>query len=820
MSRAVTTPGPAPLRAADLYRHCDPDSLPFETTAEMAGDFGLAIGQARVVEALELAARIPYDGFNLFVLGPPGSHRHKIAADFLRREAARRKTPNDLCYLNNFAEPRKPISLSLPAGRGRELRDDAARLVDLLREAIPAAFRSEHYGNSVAEIDQELEDRNRTALEALQEEASRESLSLVRTPHGFAVAPVRDGQVLADDAFEKLPEDEKNRTRDAIARLSEKLRRHIETLPKWQLERLDRIKQLNREITALTAREPIGALETKYRDFPDIVRYLGALREDVLANAQLFRGPEESPPGQSPGQSPGSPAPPEPWSRYAVNLLVAHVEGHGAPVVYENNPTLPNLVGRIEHVAQFGALVTDYSMIRPGALHAANGGYLMLDADRLLAEPLAWNALKRALFAKEIRIESAGQMLSLVSTVSLEPEPIPLDTRVVLIGERLAYYLLCELDPDFGSLFKVAADFENRVDRTPENTELYARLIGTLARREHLPPLTRGAVARVIEHSARLIGDSEKMTSRLRDIVDLLQEAGFRAEQAGAASIDRQHVQETIDAQTRRVDRVRDEFQEEIERNDLLIDTSGAVVGQVNGLSVLTIGSFSFGQPTRITANVRMGDGQVVDIEREIELGGAIHSKGVLILSAYLGSRYAAELPLSVTASLVFEQSYGGVEGDSASVAETCALLSALAEVPIKQSLAVTGSVNQHGTVQVIGGVNEKIEGFFDVCARRGLTGSQGVLIPKDNVKHLMLREDIVAAVRERRFRIYPITIVDEAITLLTGVEAGRRNARGRFPKGSVNQRVEDRLTDLAHKREDVTQQILGKARRATRKKK
>jgi lon-related putative ATP-dependent protease len=792
--------------------------LPFETTAELAGDFGLAIGQARVVEALELAARIPHEGFNLFVLGPPGSHRHKITEDFLRREAARRSTPSDSCYLNNFAEPRKPIALSLPAGRGRELRDDMARLVDRLREAIPAAFRSEHYGNSVAEIDQELEDRNRTALEALQEDANRESLSLVRTPHGFAVAPVREGQVLADDAFEKLPEDEKKRTRDAIARISEKLRKHIETLPKWQLERVDRIKQLNREITERAAREAIEELVAKYRDFPDIARYLDALREDVQANAQFFRGPEEAPPGQAPG----SPAPPEPWSRYAVNLLVDHIEGNGAPVVYENNPTLPNLVGRIEHVAQFGALVTDYSMIRPGALHRANGGYLILDADRLLTEPLAWNALKRTLFAKEIRIESAGQMLSLVSTVTLEPEPIPLDTRVVLIGERLVYYLLCELDADFGSLFKLAADFENRIDRTPENTELYARLIGTLARRAQVPPLTRTAVARVIEHSARLIGDSEKLTSRLRDIVDLLQEAGFRAAQASAETIDRLHVQQTIDAQTRRLDRVRDEFQEEIERNDLLIDTSGAVIGQINGLSVLTVGSFSFGQPTRITANVRMGDGQVVDIEREIELGGAIHSKGVLILSAYLASRYAAELPLSVTASLVFEQSYGGVEGDSASVAETCALLSALAHVPIKQSLAVTGSVNQHGTVQVIGGVNEKIEGFFDVCARRGLTGTQGALIPKDNVKHLMLREDVVEAVREGRFHIYPITTVDDAVTLLTGVEAGLRNSRGRFPKGTVNQRVEDRLTELAHKREDVTQQILGKARKGTgaRKKK
>ncbi|HEU4618285.1 MAG TPA: ATP-binding protein [Gammaproteobacteria bacterium] len=794
--------------------------MPFETTAEL-DDYDLAVGQKRVVEALELAARIPYDGFNLFVLGPPGSHRHKIAEEFLRAEAARKQPPEDWCYLNNFADERKPIAVSLPPSRGRELREDMARLVERLRAAIPAAFQSERYANSTAEIDQELEDRHRAALEALQQEASRESLSLVRTPHGFAVAPVREGKVLADDAFEKLPEEEKKRTTEAIERLSDKLRRHIETLPKWQLERVDRIKALNREVTERAAAGPIEELEAKYAGFAEIASYLAALRLDVLANAQLFRAAEAVPPGAAAQlPAPAAAGAPGPWSRYAVNLLVDHADENGAPVVYENNPSLPNLLGRIEHVAQLGALVTDYSLIRPGALHRANGGYLILDADRLLAEPLAWNALKRALFAKEIRIEEVGRMLSLISTVSLEPEPIPLDTKIALIGERLVYYLLCELDPDFGALFKVAADFENRIDRSRENTELYARLIATLARRERLLPLTRAAVARVIEQSARLIGDSEKLSSRLRDVVDLMQEAAFRAAQSKAQAIDRPHVQQAIDAQTERVDRVRDEFQEEIERNDLLIDTSGAVVGQVNGLSVLTIGSFSFGQPTRITANARMGDGEVVDIERETELGGAIHSKGVLILSAYLGSRYAPEVPLSMSASLVFEQSYGGVEGDSASVAESCALLSALAGLPIKQSLAVTGSMNQHGVVQVIGGVNEKIEGFFDACARRGLTGEHGVLIPKDNVKHLMLRDDVVEAVREGRFRVYPITTIDDAIALLTGVPAGVRNGRGRFPKGSVNQLVEARLTEFAHKREEVTQQILEKARRSARKKK
>ncbi len=488
----------------------------------------------------------------------------------------------------------------------------------------------------------------------------------------------------------------------------------------------------------------------------------------------------------------------------------AHAADDGRPIVYENNPSIQNLVGRVEHEAQFGALTTNFTMILAGALHKANGGYLILDAERLLGEPLAWAALKRTLAAREVKIESLGQLLSLVSTVSLEPEPIPLDVKVIVIGERHVYYLLAEYDPEFAELFKVAADFENRLDRNDENVYLYARLLGNLARRENLRPLTRAAVARTIEHSARLLGDAHKLTTRLRDVADIVREANFWAAEDAASAIDTGHVQTAIDAQVHRLDRLRSEIHEEIARGDILIDTDGARAGQVNGLSVLEVGHFSFGQPSRITANVRVGDGSIVDIERETELGGAIHSKGVLILSSYLRTRYAAETPLSMSASLVFEQNYGGIEGDSASVAETCALLSAVSGVPIKQSLAVTGSVNQHGRVQVIGGVNEKIEGFFDVCNARGLTGMQGVLIPRENVQHLMLRHDVVAAVAAGRFSIYPITTVDEAIALLTGVAAGERDAAERFPPESINGLVEHRLKRLAEIQRDFDRQKHG----------
>jgi lon-related putative ATP-dependent protease len=470
-------------------------------------------------------------------------------------------------------------------------------------------------------------------------------------------------------------------------------------------------------------------------------------------------------------------------------------------VVYEDNPTYQNLVGRAEYMAQLGALSTDFGLIRAGALHQANGGYLILDAARVLSQAYAWEGLKRTLRSGEIRIESLGQALSLISTASLEPEPIPLNVKVVLVGERLLYYLLSQHDSEFNELFKVAADFEEQADRSPANDLLYAQLIGRLARQEKLLPFDRGGVARVIEQSARFTGDAEKLSLHNRTLSDLLREADYWARKAGGNVVAAGDVQRAIDAQVYRASRVRERFREEILRGFLLIDTEGAKVGQVNGLSVVQPGRFAFGHPSRITARVRLGRGEVVDIEREVELSGPIHSKGVLILSAFLGARYVSDRPFSLSASLVFEQSYSGVEGDSASSAELYALLSALAETPIKQSLAVTGSVNQRGEVQAIGGVNEKIEGFFDLCQARGLTGEQGVLIPASNVKNLMLRRDVVEAVEAGKFHVYPVETIDQGIALLTGEEAGERDGEGNFPEGSVNQRVEDRLIALAEKR-------------------
>ena len=486
------------------------------------------------------------------------------------------------------------------------------------------------------------------------------------------------------------------------------------------------------------------------------------------------------------------------FRRYEVNVLVDHSQSEGAPVVYEDHPTYLNLIGRIEHLAQMGALFTDFSLIKPGALHRANGGYLIVDAREMLLQPYAWDGLKRALRSQEVRIESLGQALSLVSTVSLEPEPIPLNVKIVLIGERRLYYLLYRLDPDFPELFKIEADFNEAVDRCDANNLQYARLIATMIRQNELRPFDRGAVARVVERSARLAGDAQKLSVHLLGISDLLREADFWAAESGNDVVTTTDVQRAIDSQVHRADRVRERMHERIQRGIALIDVAGERPGQINALSVISLGNLVFGVPHRVTARARLGKGEFVDIEREVELGGPIHSKGVLILSSFLGARYAADRPLSLSASLVFEQSYGYIEGDSASMAELCALLSALAQVPIKQSWAITGSVNQYGQAQPIGGVNEKIEGFFDICAGFGLTGEQGVIIPASNVQHLMLRHDVVQAVEQGRFRVFTVQNVDEAIELLTGIPAGEPDEEGNYPEGSINQLVEARLSALA----------------------
>jgi lon-related putative ATP-dependent protease len=787
-----------PLSADQLCRTCDGSQFDFETTAELE-DLDEIIGQERAVGAVQFGIGIRREGYNLFALGPSGTGKRTTIGQFLDRKAAAEPVPSDWCYVNNFEQAHKPRALRLPPGQAIVLRKDMEQSIEELRTTIPAAFESEDYRTRRQEAQEEFKERQEQAFNELQNHARERSIALIRTPAGLAVAPLKEGEVMSPDEFQKLPDEERKRFEKDIAEVQERLQEALPQARQWEREAREKVKELDRQVATFAVGGMMDELREKYAELPDVVDYLNAVQQDVVENVDEFRKPDEAP------QAMDIPLPPSMTSapllrRYQVNVLGDHSQSRGAPVVYESNPTYNNLIGRIEQIAQMGALLTDFNLIKPGALHRANGGYLILDARQLLLQPYAWEGLKRALRSREVSIESLGQALSLISTVSLAPEPIPLDVKVVLIGDRMLYYALVQLDPDFGELFKVEADFSDEMERTPENNLLYARLVATMARGEDLRPFDRGAVARVVERSARMAGDASKLSVHLLSIADLLREADYWASVAGNGVVTADDVQRAIDTQIHRADRVRERVHDRIQRGTILIDTSGERVGQVNGLSVIGLGNFAFGQPSRITARVRIGGGKVVDIEREVELGGPIHSKGVLILSSFLGARYAAEHPLSLSASLVFEQSYGGVEGDSASMAELCALLSALARVPIKQSFAMTGSVNQHGEAQPIGGVNEKIEGFFDVCKARGLTGEHGVIIPTSNVQHLMLRRDVVEAVEAGQFHIYPMRTVDEAIELLTGIPAGERDAEGNFPEGSINQLVEARLVELAEK--------------------
>jgi lon-related putative ATP-dependent protease len=611
---------------------------------------------------------------------------------------------------------------------------------------------------------------------------------------GFA--PVKDGEVLEPERFRELPPEVQQRFQRDIGELQGRLQETIRAIPDLQRRSRERLKQLNREVALSAAGTLLEELRRRYADLSAVLAHLDAVQQDVVENVHEFLAGSDGD-GDAASQIRKLLAQVPALRRYGVNVMVDHAGRKGAPVVFEDLPTLANVVGRIEHHAHLGALVTDFTLVRPGALHRANGGYLVLEARKVLAQPFAWEELKRALRSKEIRIESPERLFGFAAASTLEPQPIPLDVKVVLLGDRTVWHLLSALDPEFSRLFEIAADFEDAIPRSPESEREFARLVATLARRDRLRPLDRGAVERVLHEASRLAEDSSRLSTSVSALRSLLREADHEAAAAGGGVVAARDVRAAIAAKERRSGRIRERLQEELVRGTLVVETRGARVGQVNGLSVVSLGSGAFGRPSRITARIRLGRGEVVDIEREVELGGPLHSKGVLILAGYLGGRYCRELPLTLAATLVFEQSYSGVEGDSASSAELYALLSAIADVPVRQSLAVTGSVDQLGRVQAVGGVSPKIEGFFELCRARGLTGEEGVLVPAANVPHLVLRDEVVAAAAEGMFRIYPVETVDEGMELLTGLPPGAPGADGRFPAGSFNARVAARLEEL-----------------------
>ena len=801
-TKSTTAPVPArnhePLPVSALRRTIDPASLSFASTAELDPITGL-IGQDRALKAIEFGASMSANDFNVFVLGPAASGKATAVKSFLAKKNKEPAELEDWVYVNNFEDSNRPDAIRLPCGRANDLARSMVDVIDELRQTVPTTFESEDYQARRRQIDDGFRAGQEEAFEILSQKAQSQNIAILRTPNGIAMAPIHEGQVVKPEVFNGLPEEMKKSVEEKIAVLQTELEGILETVPKSDKERREKLADLNAEVAEIAVREALAEPKAKFAALPEVAAFLEAAGNDLIRNIALFLPqPEEA---EQVVRQPVDVSRDPRFRRYMINVMVANDDSPEAchrPIVEELNPTFGNMVGRIEHIAQMGALVTDFLLIKPGALHRANGGYLLVDARKLLLSPFAWEALKRAMKARELRIEPPSEAAGVMSTQTLDPEPIPLNVKVILLGDRQLYYTLAANDPDFDGLFKVQADFDDTIERNEDNHIAYSRLIASIVAQHKLKHVDAGGVALLVEEGSRLADDRDKLSIEIGRLADIVREADFWAADADRSVISRDDVAKAIDERIQRSDRMRDRAQESIDRDIVLIGTEGSKVGQINGLSVLQLGNFAFGKPTRITARVRMGQGRVTDIEREVKLGGPLHSKGVMILWGFLAGRFAQDIPLALAASLVFEQSYGGVDGDSASSTELYALLSALSEVPIDQGLAVTGSVNQWGEVQAIGGANEKIEGFFDVCNARGLTGSQGVLVPAANVQHLMLRPDIIEAVKQGKFRVHSVSHIDQGIEILTGIKAGELDADGNFPEGTINRLVEDKLADFA----------------------
>ncbi len=777
------------LGPGDLWRVCDVSRLSFETTAELPFTKKI-IGQPRGTRSIEFGVGIGSPGFNIFVMGPKGTGRTTTIERFLQEKASVSPVPNDWVYVQNFQNPRCPRAICLPPGKGAQFCKDLDRLVDSLKREIPQAFETEEYKDALSGIVQELEVQRNRILQKVRHQAAEQGFGIVRTPDGLVVTPVLDGQPMQMEAFEALSEEQQeelNITRRTLERALDDALRAIQDA---EQSAQDEIRNLGRRVAGSVAVRFVDPLKKRYRTEEEALLHLDLIQKDVIAHVGDFLPDDESGGGGAPDEKP------DPFRRYTVNLVVDHSKTAGAPVIVESNPTYHNLVGRIEYDVRFGVPTTDFTNIKVGALHRANGGYLVLRAQDLLNKPHAWQALKRALNDGQIRIEEPA--VESVATRTLDPEPIPLEVKVILMGSSSIYYTLFEMDEDFTKLFKVKADFDGQMERNPESEDELILFIAARCYEENLRHFDRAAVGKVVEQGSRLAEAQNKLTTRFGLVADLLREASYWAGEAGREVVTAEDITRAIQENTFRFNLLEEKLRSQIQEGTLLVDTSGWSVGQVNGLYVVQIGAYSFGQPSRITAQAYMGSAGVVSIEREVKLAGPIHNRGVLTLVGYLGGTYAKGQPLSLSASIAFEQNYSGVEGDSASSAELYALLSSLAELPINQSIAVTGSVNQWGQIQPIGGVNEKVEGFYDICLERGLTGEQGVLIPASNVRDLMLREDLLEAVKAGKFHVWSVATIDEGIGLLTGVPAGEKGSDDLFSEGTVHGAVQKRLRQLA----------------------
>ena len=797
------------LAPEQLRQTCDPAQFTFRSTEELPV-LDEVIGQERAVRALEFGINIDHSGYHLFALGPAGTGKTTTILKCLQREASTRAVPDDWLYVNNFANPDAPRAFHLPAGTGCRLRDDMNRLVEDLRTAVPRAFESAEYTRQQEQLTGEIQQQHQAILDEVDQFARTRNLAILQTPQGLLIAPMANGNVLNPEQVQQLDEAARQQIAANEASVKDKLRETMRRTQQLQREASERENTLDQQTVAFAVGHLLDELTERYTAFPAVTALLEEIRRDILANVGAFkeiRQMEQLKTEQGPLASLLGRQMPS-FDQYRVNLIVDNCAATGAPVILARNPSYHNLLGRVEHQGQFGMLVTNFNMIKAGLLHKANGGYLLIDARDVLTKPLAWEGLERALKNRLLEIESLLESYGLFATRTLQPEPIPLKLKVVLLGDPMLYYLLFAYDPDFRELFKVKVDFNLETPRTPQTTEQYARFIGTVCREESLRHLDPSGVAHVIEHAARLVEHQEKLITKFGDIVDLLRQSNHWAEQNGHALVTAADVRQALDEKVWRANQVQQRLQDVIVEGTLLIDTTGAAPGQINGIAVLSLGDYAFGKPSRITAVIHVGNAGVVNIDREVKMGGRIHNKGSMILAGYLGGKYALDVPLALSASITFEQVYEEIEGDSASSAELYALLSALSNYPIRQDIAVTGSVNQHGQVQAIGGVNEKIEGFFDLCRTIGLSGTQGVMIPHSNARHLMLRDDVVAAVRDGQFHIYPVATIDDGIALLTGQPAGERGADGRYPEQTINGAVQRRLSELTQKEKGFFQPL------------
>ena len=782
-----------------LYKACVLKDLPFKTTRQLE-PLAEIVGQNRAQEAVRFALAMPHGGYNVYAVGRNGLGKRTMMLRYLEHHVDTDQQSHDWCYVANFEEPRNPKLLKLPSGMGTELKQDMEKLMSRLVKMIPQTFEGDNFLERAESLKNEYGKKQEDELEKVAEQAKRKNVRLtITTPGGYRLVAMNGEEPHTAETFQELSEDERNKFEEVINKLEKKLRQAVRKLADWEQEYAEKQQALNEETLEDISGHQIDDLVKKYSDLPDVVEHLEAIRGDLAENLDIFLDDDDEQAAIA-YASLDKKMP----RRYLVNVIV-HQKNNEVPVVVEDNPTYHNLFGYVENVTYKGTVFTDFSLIRPGSLHKANGGYLLMDAIKVLEQPFVWDGLKRALRSKSIQINSLERELTLSGTISVEPESVPLDVKMVLFGDRETWMLLQEHDPEFAELFRVTADFENEMYRSDDSQLLYAKFIASLVVEKDLLHCSNRAVARVIEHSARMAEHQDRLSLHAADIANLLRESDFWARQSGAKLISDTHVERALESAKYRSSRIRDQFYDSIRDGTTLVSTSGTCVGQVNALSVLSTGGFEFGLSNRVTATCYYGDGGVIDIERDVKLGGNLHSKGVMILSSWLASHFAVNDPMHLSASLTFEQNYGEVDGDSASLAELVALVSSLSGVPVRQDLAITGSFNQFGEVQPIGGVNEKIEGFYATCELKGgLTGSQGVLIPQTNVQNLMLEGEVVKACRGGQFSVYPVARVEEAITLLLGKPAGKADAKGRYPKQSVFGIIQQRLETMReHERQE-----------------